>query len=64
MTRKEHKGGELTNEQVEKDQKTKHQQSRGAYHGSQDTGDKSIRQRGTGIQKMDGLDKNNSEKPS
>jgi hypothetical protein len=69
MAKKENKGGELTNEQIEKDLKAK-----GAsgdqkwYKGAQDTGDQKLRSLGTQVQKDDGLpneeaNMRNSSKP-
>ena len=54
MAQKENKGGNLTNEQVEQDNKVKGKHE-GAYVGSQDTGDQIIRERGTDVQRRDGL---------
>jgi hypothetical protein len=54
MAQKENKGGILTNAQIEEDNKVKGKQE-GAYEGSQDTGDKVVRQRGTDVQQRDGL---------
>lgn len=54
MAQKENRGGILTNEQVERDNKVKGKQE-GAYEGAQDTGDKMVRQRGTSVQQRDGL---------
>jgi hypothetical protein len=53
MAHKENKGGILTNEEVEQDLEVKGQQA-GTYTGSQDTGDKNVRQTGTDVQKADG----------
>jgi hypothetical protein len=56
MAQKENKGGVLTNEQIENDQKAKGvQQEKGGYKGTQDTGDDKIRSLGTEVQKKDGL---------
>ena len=56
MAKKENKGGELTNEQIEKDLKTKgNQDQQNWYRGSQDTGDQKIRSLGSEVQKKDGL---------
>jgi hypothetical protein len=56
MAHKENKGGTLTNEQVEQDLKAKGRVSDGTetYHGSQDTGDKTVRQLGNDVQQADG----------
>ncbi|HEX8313459.1 MAG TPA: hypothetical protein VF609_00620 [Flavisolibacter sp.] len=54
MAGKENKGGILTNSEVEQDNKVKGKQE-GAYHGSQDTGDKVVRQRGNDVQQRDGM---------
>ena len=54
MARKEIKGGMLTNEQVEQDNKVKGK-NEGAYAGVQDTGDRGVRQHGTDVQQRDGL---------
>ena len=56
MTRKENKGGTLTNEQVEQDRKAKGSVTgEGAtYAGAQDTGDKTVRELGNDVQKADG----------
>jgi hypothetical protein len=54
MDRKENKGGILTNEQVEQDNRVKGK-TEGAYQGMQDTGDKGVRHRGTEVQQRDRL---------
>ena len=54
MDRKENKGGVLTNAQVEQDNSVKGK-NEGAYEGSQDTGDKLVRQNGSAVQQRDGL---------
>jgi hypothetical protein len=54
MDRKENKGGILTNTQVEQDNKVKGKHE-GTYEGAQDTGDKTIRHRGSEVQQRDGL---------
>lgn len=56
MAEKENKGGMLTNEQVEQDISVKGKASEGSegYIGSQDTGDKNVRQSGNEVQKADG----------
>jgi hypothetical protein len=56
MANKENKGGELTNEQLEKDLKVRGKDNlQGGYVGMQDTGDGSVRKEGTEVQKMDGI---------
>jgi hypothetical protein len=56
MTRKENKGGLLTNEQVEKElQRTGGDDKSGrGYRGTQDTGDTTVRDLGTEVQREDG----------
>jgi hypothetical protein len=54
MAHKENKGGILTNREIEEDNKVKGKKE-GAYEGSQDTGDKVVRQRGNEMQRQDGL---------
>ena len=58
MAKKENKGGELTNEQIEQDLRAKgvSNQQKG-YRGTQDTGDESLRSLGTEVQKNDGRPK-------
>ena len=56
MANKENKGGELSNEQVEKDLKVRGKDGQeGRYVGMQDTGDDGIRSMGTEVQQRDGL---------
>jgi hypothetical protein len=56
MAKKENKGGELTNDQIEKDLKTKgNPDQQNWYRGSQDTGDQKIRSLGNDVQRKDGL---------
>jgi hypothetical protein len=56
MAKKENKGGELTNKQVEKDLKTKcNPDQQNWYRGAQDTGDQKIRSLGNEVQRNDGL---------
>ncbi|HEU4633751.1 MAG TPA: hypothetical protein VFS22_07200 [Flavisolibacter sp.] len=56
MAKKENKGGRLTNEQVEKDNRSKGRSDTSqSYVGLQDTGDKKLRQFGTDVQRKDGL---------
>ncbi|WP_345257217.1 hypothetical protein [Flaviaesturariibacter amylovorans] len=56
MNKKENKGGFLSNEQLEQDQRVHGNGSTDThpYHGSQDTGDRSLRDRGTEVQQRDG----------
>lgn len=56
MARKEHKGGNLKNNDVERDLKVKgYTKDAGSnYHGSQDTGDSKRRDMGTEVQQRDG----------
>jgi hypothetical protein len=56
MARKEHKGGQLTNEEIEKElQRTSGDDKSGyGYRGSQDTGDSTVRGLGTDVQQEDG----------
>lgn len=57
MAKKENKGGELTNEQVERDNKVKGKADpqEGGYRGLQDTGDTKVRSMGTNVQRNEGL---------
>jgi hypothetical protein len=57
MAKKEHKGGILTNEEVERDNRAKGKDAKGnpGYSGMQDTGDQKIRGKGSKAQKNDGL---------
>jgi hypothetical protein len=56
MAKKENKGGELTNDQVEKDLKVNgNPNQQNWYRGAQDNGDQNIRSLGTEVQKRDGL---------
>jgi hypothetical protein len=56
MAKKEHKGGELTNEQIEQDLKVKgNPDQQNWYRGAQDNGDQKIRALGTDVQRNDGL---------
>lgn len=53
--RKEHKGGIVTNEEIEKDLAARGGGlEQNGYRGTQDTGDKHIRSMGTEVQKRDG----------
>lgn len=65
MADKENKGGLLSNEQVEQDNRVKGKASEGteAYIGSQDTGDKNVRQFGSDVQRQHGhpADEKNGE---
>ncbi len=56
MTRKENKGGLLTNEQVEKELQRTGGDDKGGrgYRGTQDTGDSTVRDLGTEVQREDG----------
>jgi hypothetical protein len=56
MAKKEHKGGLLTNEEVERDNKIKGKivDASGGYTGAQDTGDDKIRELGSETQKNGG----------
>ena len=54
MNKKENKGGILTNEQIEQDLKVKASDTDG-YRGMQDTGDQVLREKGSEVQKNDGL---------
>ena len=60
MNIKENKGGFLSNEQVEQDLKAKGKIN-GPYEGSQDTGDKTVRQFDNDVQQRDGLPKEQNE---
>ena len=64
MAQKENKGGELTNEQIEQDLKAKGKTDQGGrtYVGSQDTGDASVRQYGSEVQRNDGLGEEDNDK--
>ena len=57
MAQKENKGGVLTNEQVEQDLKVKGRTNEGetGHVGLQDTGDTTVRQYGTDVQRNEGL---------
>jgi hypothetical protein len=62
MSKKENKGGVLTNEQIEQDLKVSSHEKDG-YHGMQDTGDRVKREEGSQVQQKDGLPENgNNEK--
>jgi len=63
MPGKENKGGKLTNTQIENDNRAKGKADGEAttYIGSQDTGDKKLRQLGTPVQRRDGLPENDKE---
>ena len=56
MASKENKGGLLKNDEIEQDLKAKGKSGEEgeAYIGSQDTGDRDVRQLGTPVQKADG----------
>lgn len=57
MARKENKGGNLHNEDIEKELRTQggEQKTGHSYTGSQDTGDNTVRPLGTEVQRNDGL---------
>lgn len=57
MARKENKGGNLRNEDIEKELRTQgdEQKTGRSYAGSQDTGDNTVRPLGTEVQRNDGL---------
>jgi len=64
MARKENKGGRLTNEQVEQDNKVKGKadgQER-SYIGAQDTGDSIVRRFGDDVQRREGLPEKKEDK--
>ncbi|OLY93368.1 hypothetical protein SAMN05444008_107185 [Cnuella takakiae] len=55
MNRKEHKGGILTNQEIEEElQRTGQQPENQPYRGSQDNGDTVVRELGTEVQQNDG----------
>jgi hypothetical protein len=62
MAKKEHKGGLLTNEEVERDNKikSKNVDASGGYTGAQDTGEDKIRGLGSETQK-NGASKGNMD---
>lgn len=57
MQQKEKAGGELTNEEIEKEisRRNSGDENSHTYRGSQDTGEQTIRELGTEVQKRDGL---------
>ena len=56
MAHKENKGGFLKPDQIEKDLEAKGKSGQHqTYAGSQDTGDKQVRQMGNEVQQQDGL---------
>lgn len=57
MANKENKGGNLRNEEVEKELQVRGgaEKTGRSYAGSQDTGDDTVRSLGTGVQRADGL---------
>ena len=63
MAQKENKGGVLTNEQVEQDLKVKGKtnESETGHVGLQDTGDSTVRQFGTEVQRNEGLGNEDQE---
>lgn len=55
MARKENKGGQLTNRQIEEElAKTDQDTENQPYRGSQDNGDQVVRDQGTQMQRQDG----------
>lgn len=56
MARKEHKGGILTNEEIDRDNNAKGRDEKNnpGYSGMQDTGDQKIREKGGDVQKTGG----------
>ena len=54
MAEKENKGGTLTNSQIEEDNKVKGKQT-GAYEGTQEEGDKKLKQRIKEMQQRNGV---------
>ena len=64
MERKEHKGGILTNQEVERDNmvKGKNADNNAGYSGIQDTGDQKVRGTGNEVQENDGLHPGNTSK--
>jgi hypothetical protein len=63
MANKENKGGLLSNEQVEHDNKVKgkNNENEGGYRGTQDTGDDKVRDLGNEVKRNDGMDDNNKK---
>ena len=56
MAKKENKGGELKNEQIEQDLEAQGKtEDTAGYEGSQDTGDSIVRQLGNEVQQNDGI---------
>ena len=57
MAKKENKGGNLSNEEVEKELKIRsgNETEGHSYRGVQDTGDTTVRPMGTVVQRRDGL---------
>jgi hypothetical protein len=57
MARKENKGGNLHNEDIERELRTRggSEKTGRSYAGSQDTGDDTVRPMGTSVQQADGL---------
>jgi hypothetical protein len=57
MARKENKGGNLHNEDIERELRSRKGDERTgrSYTGSQDTGDNTVRPMGTEVQRSDGL---------
>ena len=65
MARKENKGGNLSNKDVEKELEIKgnSETEGGSYRGMQDTGDTTIRPIGTDVQRRDGMATEDLHKP-
>jgi len=63
MAQKENKGGVLTNEQVEQDLKVKGKtnESETGHVGLQDTGDSTVKQFGTDVQRNEGWENKEGE---
>ena len=66
MSKKENKGGLLSNEQVEQEvQRTgAEEKSARGYRGTQDTGDETVRSLGTEVQQQDGRPPESIDDPS
>lgn len=64
MAQKENKGGVLSNEQIEQDLKVKGKTNEGetGHVGLQDTGDGTVREFGTEVQRNEGWDKDDKDK--
>lgn len=63
MAKKENKGGVLSNEQIEQDNKVKGKtdEKGRSYVGSQDTGDDIVRSLGNEVQRNDGVSQDDEE---